>query len=374
MSDGAHDHAALASAISAGDAANAALIADLTRRVTALEAGSTATPTPTPSPTPTPTPSPTVTAWYPGAATTASDQAPAIAAWLRSNAGAGKVLGIKAGTYRTDTRMVLEGIAGLTLVAPNVFFKKMVASASPILHLRNCTDLAISGLWISGIATQTQITGRVFGSGDNEDEHAIYIGGGARIALTDLDLSSVLGDGIYWARYNDSDASTLPTDLTFTRVVTAITGRNGFSHITGRRVTLTDCSSDYASLHAFDVEPNRTDDVVDTLTLTGFRATHYDAGRTDAGPGYAAAIGAGGQGTNGPQARNVVIDGLSMDAPRSGRAALYVRGPSSTRRHQGVTVRNSKPDGAYPSDVAHVDSWVASNNGTLTVPASGNIG
>lgn len=312
-----------------------------------------------------------VTDTCPTAPSLASDQSAAIQSWINATAGPGKVLGFAPGTYRTDTRIVITA-NDCTIYAPGVTFHRTIAPPSSnmaIFELYQCQRIWLEGFTVTGIATATQIRSRS-SSYPSQDEHCFAIDGVQTATLKNLNVGSVLGDGAYW--HPDDATSTTPTDLTFIGVHASVCGRNGFSHISGRRITLTDCAADVCTLHAFDVEPNRSTDVTEDLVITNFTAGDYNAALTDADPGYACAIGAGGGAV---AALRVTLDGIHITPPVGDGQypGLYIQGPSSTVRHNTVTVKNCTTTHSASNPVAHVNGWTNTNNDGLAMPASGNI-
>lgn len=363
---GSHAHelpAAVSVAIDSipGKASQADLDA-LAVRVAAAEAAIAAlqaTPDPTPIPGPEPSSDPPGVIWCPVTPDTTTDQSAAIRQWLEANAG--PKLGIRPGVYRVDARMQIG--KSLSLWAPGVTFQRFSETAPySIFGFKACTDIIVDGLSIIGPIGAAAYNATIDFS--RQDEHAVSLSAVKRVTLRDMTLARLYGDGVYWTRSDSLGASSIPEDITLERVDVAIAGRNGFSHIGGRRITLTDCAAWQSKLHSFDAEPNKVDDVIEDLTLTRFRSDRSDMGQTSSGPGYAVAIGAG---YGAVAANGVVIDGLSLDkAGRSGRAAVYVVGPSSSKPHTNIAITGTRCDTPSTADIRNVSGLTWSDNDGLT--------
>ncbi len=303
-----------------------------------------------------------VTDWYSGSPGTGSDQSAALKSFIEGTAGIGKVLGIHPGIYRVDSCFI-DTIDHVTLVGTGVTLVRTSNTASDaILTFWSCDDLAVYDLTVQGPATLAGIEATTTFA--RENEHAFMLVDNHGATLSNVTGTNVWGDGLYYSRIGAGAASTLVEDLLVDSSTFVLCGRNGISHISGRRILVRNSTMTQCGLHGFDVEGNFSDDVTEDLSLIGLNISQCSLSPTgvdglviQVGPGYDNVL-----------ANRVLIDTCHFDV-----ATLHVLGVSSGSRATDVTVQNSIVDTAGTGSVVHVNGWVNINNDGLTLPASGDI-
>jgi hypothetical protein len=323
------------------------------------------TPTPTPKPTPTPTPKPTAAptpvpaagcdATFSQAPSSTSDQSGAISSFLSANRG--RTVCFNKGTYRVDAKLTIEGWSGTILGNGSTFRRYSTSATSQIVRIVDSSNIVIDHLSVMGPADLSYVQSRTFGSGDREDEHAVSIESVTNLTIRGGSFTNTRGDAFYIRARNDT--SPAPSNILITGVVMNINGRNNISVIGARDLRLTASTGSNASLHGFDAEPNRSSDVLDSITIDNTSFSSFDAAHTSSGPGYAIAISPGYANV---QAKNIKILDVAMD-----KAMVLVAGYDTSHPATSITIQGCRPASSTGRGaiLEHIDGLTFSDNGLL---------
>ncbi len=309
-------------------------------------------------------PAPTDIMWFPDAPTTQTDQSGAISSFIVAAANAGKTAGFAPGYYRTEQRMIISGITSY-IWAPGAIFKRFDDSVRyEIFRMSDC-NLNVTGLGLEATATPSRYRAAVW---SREDDHGWGILGRGQHVFRNCSVVGIYGDGWYLARSNDNDATSRVQSYLAEDCFTRVSGRNGWSLITGENIIIRRCSSEDNQLCGFDAESNRPDDVNRNILIEDFDAKRWmDQNPSTGLSAYAIQISAG--------FGSISVDGVTIRRVHTDRGAyaLYAAKEGGAP-HRNISVTGWRADSPANIDtVFNVFNWQQSDNDGLSLPNSGNV-
>lgn len=176
---------------------------------------------------------------------------------------------------RSNTRLSMYG-AELLCFNPELG-SPGYSNSVPVLRLRNCQDVSISGGTISGRDSTANFA-------NTEHKHGIAIEGGKSISLTDLRLVDCSGDGVYVEPYRGSAT----TEFSMQSVRCDGNHRQGMSILAMQSGRMVDCSYTGTTgtnpQSGVDIEPEEASSVVRDIW---FERCHFDS---NAGSGFVVSL------------------------------------------------------------------------------------
>ncbi|HET7027736.1 MAG TPA: fibronectin type III domain-containing protein [Candidatus Limnocylindrales bacterium] len=331
-----------------------------------LTSTATAAPSATPAPTaaPTSTPAPTAAPSTTGVvcdatfgAPTGSDQSSAISSFLASNTGRRVCFATNA-VYDVEARITLSGWSGTIYGRGATFRRASNSAAYEQLRFVQGRDIVVDGLNVTGPATLYDIQTRVYGSGDQEDEHAFGLESVSGFTLRNATLTGQWGDGVYVRSVNSSTNNSPSANVVLSNVRMTTIGRNCVSVISAQAMSVNGVRCSNVSLHGFDAEPNRSTDIVNQITITGSDWRTFDAGHTPSGVGYAIVLTPGYANT---LPANITITNNTMDVAR-----VRVDGYDSSNTASNVTLTGNRPSSSGTAWLTHVRGYTFADNGLMS--------
>lgn len=322
--------------------------------------GPTASPVAAASPTASPA-GPTTTPtdscpMFPDAPSMEADQAAAIEAFLIDHRGE-TVCFEPGATYRVDQTITLRDWSGTILGAGSNWVRSSTdAGDKEHVRLVEGSGIVFDGVNIVGAATVGDIQGRVFGDGDREDNHAFALESAIDVTIRNGSATNTWGDGVYIRSW--SETPDVPSrNVVLEDLVFDVTGRNAISVISVEGLVVSGVRSSNVSLHGFDVEPNRTTDIVTNVRVEDSDWRTFDAADGAAGPGFAIVITPGYADV---QVSEIAIVGNTMD-----RASIRIEGFSVDAPASNVTVTGNRADVAGDATFKHIRGFTFTDNGSI---------
>lgn len=155
--------------------------------------------------------------------------------------------------YRVDGTVRIEGVSGLRLNGRNATLKQVATTTAGTnrrhLYLLRATNVYIVDLNLRG--RNPDVTNWV---SSREHEPGIWIDGGKRITLRDINVRDTYGDGVYIG-FKAGDVAPA-TEVTLDDIDVARAGRSGISITAGNYITISNSTVTDTAFHGINLEPD----------------------------------------------------------------------------------------------------------------------